>query len=59
MADKEGEKLTVIGPETRVSGELRGDEDVIVRGRIDGRVNLTSIFTVEESPSFRPTSRPG
>ena len=26
------EKSTLIGPETRVSGELRGDEDVIVRG---------------------------
>ena len=36
MADKE----TVIGPETRVSGELRGDEDVIVRGRVEGRVVL-------------------
>src|SRR5688572_3244345 len=49
MADKESDKQTVIGPETRVSGELRGDEDVIVRGRVDGRVNLTSVFTVEES----------
>ncbi len=43
------EKQTVIGPETRVSGELRGDEDVIVRGRVEGRVSLTAVFTVEES----------
>src|SRR4051812_8405490 len=43
MADKE----TVIGAETRISGEVRGDEDIIVRGRIDGRVQLTSLLTVE------------
>jgi cytoskeletal protein CcmA (bactofilin family) len=44
MADQE----TVIGPETRVSGELRGDEDVILRGRIEGRVQLTGAFSVED-----------
>jgi cytoskeletal protein CcmA (bactofilin family) len=49
MADKDGEKLTIIGPETRVAGELRGDEDVVVRGRVEGRVNLGAVFTVEES----------
>jgi len=42
MADKE----TVIGPETRISGEVRGEEDLIVRGRIDGRVQLTQTLTV-------------
>jgi cytoskeletal protein CcmA (bactofilin family) len=47
-SDKASEKNTIIGPETRVSGELRGDEDVIVRGRVDGRVVLTSTFTIEE-----------
>jgi cytoskeletal protein CcmA (bactofilin family) len=45
MADKE----TIIGPHTRVSGEIRGDEDVVVRGRVEGRVTLSSVFTVEES----------
>jgi cytoskeletal protein CcmA (bactofilin family) len=45
MADKE----TIIGPQTRVSGELRGEEDVVVRGRVEGRVVLSSVFTVEES----------
>jgi cytoskeletal protein CcmA (bactofilin family) len=53
MADRDsdkqgGEKATIIGPETKISGELRGDEDVIVRGRVEGRVVLTSILTVEE-----------
>ena len=44
MADKE----TVIGPETRISGEVRGEEDLIVRGRIDGRVQVTQTLTVEK-----------
>src|SRR3954470_4093212 len=38
---------TVIGPETRISGEVRGDEDIVVRGRIDGRVQLTGSLTVD------------
>jgi cytoskeletal protein CcmA (bactofilin family) len=42
------EKVTVIGPETRVAGEVRGDEDVVVHGRIEGRVALTAELTVEE-----------
>jgi cytoskeletal protein CcmA (bactofilin family) len=41
------EKETIIGPETRISGEVRGDEDLVVRGRIDGRVQLTAVLTVE------------
>jgi cytoskeletal protein CcmA (bactofilin family) len=45
MADKE----TIIGSETRVSGEIRGDENVVVRGRVEGRVVLNAVFTVEES----------
>ncbi len=44
MADKE----TIIGAETRISGEVRGEEDLIVRGRIDGKVQLTQNLTVEK-----------
>ena len=44
MADKE----TIIGADTRISGEVRGDEDLIVRGRIDGKVQLSQTLTVEK-----------
>lgn len=44
MADKE----TIIGAETRISGEVRGDEDLIVRGRIDGKVQLSQTLTVDK-----------
>jgi cytoskeletal protein CcmA (bactofilin family) len=49
MADKE----TVIGPETRISGEVRGEEDLIVRGRVDGRVQLTQTLTVEKGATLQ------
>jgi len=45
MAD---DKQTVIGPETRISGEIRGDEDLLVRGRVEGRVQLSQTLTVDE-----------
>src|SRR5262245_7373036 len=47
MADKAGSKETIIGPETRISGEVRGDEDLVVRGRIDGKVQLSQALAVE------------
>jgi cytoskeletal protein CcmA (bactofilin family) len=49
MADKE----TVIGPETHISGEVRGEEDLIVRGRIDGKVQLTQTLTVEKGATLQ------
>jgi cytoskeletal protein CcmA (bactofilin family) len=42
------ENQTIISAETRISGEVRGDEDLIVRGRIDGKVQLTQTLTVEK-----------
>jgi cytoskeletal protein CcmA (bactofilin family) len=44
MADNQ----TVIGVETRVSGEIRGDEDLVVKGRVDGKVQLQNALTVEK-----------
>jgi cytoskeletal protein CcmA (bactofilin family) len=45
MADKQ---QTIIGPETRVVGEIRGEEDILVQGRVEGRMALTSELTIEE-----------
>ncbi len=47
MADKQTGKDTIIGPETIVSGEVTGDEDLVVRGRINGRIRLTQSLTIE------------
>jgi cytoskeletal protein CcmA (bactofilin family) len=38
---------TTIGPATRVSGEIRGDESLVVRGRVDGRIEITETLTVD------------
>jgi cytoskeletal protein CcmA (bactofilin family) len=40
---------SVIGPHTRVQGELLGDEDVLVEGRVEGRVLLAREFRVAPS----------
>jgi cytoskeletal protein CcmA (bactofilin family) len=44
MADKQ----TVVGPETRVAGEVRGDEDLLVRGRVEGKIQLSETLTIDE-----------
>jgi cytoskeletal protein CcmA (bactofilin family) len=44
MADKQ----TVIGPETRISGDVRGDEDLVVRGRVEGKIQLSETMTIDE-----------
>ena len=40
---------SVIGPHTRIQGDLLGDEDVLVEGRIEGRVILAREFHVAPS----------
>ena len=35
-----------IGPKTRFHGELLGDEDVLVEGRLEGRVKISKAFRV-------------
>ncbi len=37
---------SVIGPHIRVQGELLGDEDVLVEGRVEGRVFLAREFRI-------------
>lgn len=37
---------SVIGPHTRIQGELLGDEDVLVEGRVEGRVFLAREFRI-------------
>ncbi len=44
MADKE----TIIGSETRISGEIRGEEDLVIRGRVDGKIQLSQTLTVDK-----------
>src|SRR5499425_981506 len=40
---------TVIGPSILISGKLTGDEDLTVRGRVEGELSLTSTLIVEPS----------
>ncbi|MFN0064017.1 MAG: polymer-forming cytoskeletal protein [Myxococcaceae bacterium] len=40
---------TIIGPSILISGKLSGDEDLIVRGRVEGEVALERTLIVENS----------
>jgi cytoskeletal protein CcmA (bactofilin family) len=42
-ADKE----TIIGADTRISGEIRGEEDLVIKGRVEGKIHLTQALTVD------------
>jgi cytoskeletal protein CcmA (bactofilin family) len=39
---------TVIGPETRIAGDVRGEENLVVRGRIEGKIQLSQTLTVDD-----------
>lgn len=52
MATKEligGGQSTVIGESILISGKLSGDEDLTVRGRVEGELSLTKTLIVEPS----------
>lgn len=42
------ERETVIGSETRISGEIRGEEDLVIKGRVDGKIQLSQTLTVDK-----------
>jgi cytoskeletal protein CcmA (bactofilin family) len=42
-----GEKNTIIGEKTKVSGNLEGDEDLLVKGRVEGNIKLSKTLHVE------------
>jgi cytoskeletal protein CcmA (bactofilin family) len=48
MADKEP---CFIGSKVTVKGSISGNQDLVVHGRIEGRVGLDNRFTVEEDGS--------
>src|SRR3954469_3771263 len=44
-----GQDSTVIGPSILINGKLTGDEDLLVRGRVEGELSLTRTLIVEAS----------
>ena len=41
-----GSRISFIGAQMRFQGELLGDEDVLVEGRVEGRVKISRAFRV-------------
>lgn len=42
-------EITVVGAQTRISGDLTGESDLKILGRIDGTISLTQSLIVEPS----------
>lgn len=47
------EPITIIGSETIVSGNLEGDEDLTIEGRVEGSISLSKTLTVEVGGTVR------
>ncbi len=43
------EDSTVIGPSILISGKLSGDEDLTIRGRVEGEISLNRTLNVDQS----------
>ena len=41
--------ITIIGAKTKISGNLQGDEDLQVDGRLEGTLTLSHTLTIEEN----------
>lgn len=48
-APSTGAGETVLGPKARFVGELTGDEDIVIHGRLEGRVSVGRRVTVASS----------
>ncbi|MCC6129594.1 MAG: polymer-forming cytoskeletal protein [Acidobacteria bacterium] len=44
----EGRATSVIGKNIRIQGELSGDEDVAIEGKVEGKINLTKTLKISE-----------
>lgn len=43
------EPVTIIGANTVVNGNLEGDEDLTIEGRVEGTINLSRTLTIESN----------
>jgi len=43
------ERETVISAETRISGEIRGEEDLLIKGHVAGKIQLSQMLTVDKN----------
>jgi cytoskeletal protein CcmA (bactofilin family) len=43
------ERETVISAETRISGEIRGEEDLLIKGHVAGKIQLSQTLTVDKN----------
>lgn len=42
-------KKTVIGPQVRIQGELSGDEDIVVEGKVEGKITVSKSLRIGQN----------
>jgi cytoskeletal protein CcmA (bactofilin family) len=42
-------KTAVIGPNVRIQGELSGDEDIVIEGRVEGKISVSKFLRVGQA----------
>jgi cytoskeletal protein CcmA (bactofilin family) len=42
------DKETVVGADTHISGEIRGEDDLVIKGHVDGRIQLSGTLTIDK-----------
>ena len=51
--DNASEKVSVLGPSIIIKGELSADEDLILKGRVDGSINHTASLKISQEGSVK------
>lgn len=46
---------TILGPTLEVEGEIEGDEDLVIQGRVEGKIVSRKSLTVDESGKVEAT----
>ncbi len=49
MADDKAATATILGPTLEIEGEIEGDEDLVIQGRIQGKIVSKKDLTVDNS----------
>ena len=44
-----GNEQTILGPTLEIEGEIEGDEDLVIQGKVEGKIHSKKSLTVDET----------
>jgi cytoskeletal protein CcmA (bactofilin family) len=54
-AKKDDDKSTILGPTLEIEGEIEGDENLVIQGRVKGKIISRKSLTVDGSGNIEAT----